>query len=81
MPPAKRLVNCQKVIRTNDIENVGKNSRHNTFFEMLGNFSVGDYFKQEAITLAYQFLTQELKIDPQRLYFTVLKEDSQVYNQ
>lgn len=81
MPPAKRLVNCQKVIRTNDIENVGKNSRHNTFFEMLGNFSVGDYFKQEAITLAYQFLTQELKIAPQRLYFTVLKEDSQVYNQ
>lgn len=80
-PPSRRLVNCQKVIRTNDIENVGKNSRHNTLFEMLGNFSVGDYFKKEAITMAYQFLTQELKIAPEKLYFTVLTGDQEVYQQ
>ncbi|MBO6021684.1 hypothetical protein J6P68_02480 [bacterium] len=55
-PPATRLVNLQKAVRTNDIENVGKTSRHHTFFEMMGNFSIGDYFKDEAIEYAYDFL-------------------------
>ncbi|MBO6042648.1 hypothetical protein J6P59_03030 [bacterium] len=55
-PPANRLVNLQKAVRTNDIENVGKTSRHHTFFEMMGNFSIGDYFKDEAIEYAYDFL-------------------------
>ncbi|TQC53985.1 alanine--tRNA ligase [Mycoplasmopsis mucosicanis] len=77
IPPCKRLTNSQKAIRTNDIENVGVTSRHHTFFEMLGNFSIGDYFKIEAIEFAYEFLTKELKLDLEKLYFTYYEQDTQ----
>ncbi|VEU70829.1 alanine--tRNA ligase [Mycoplasmopsis glycophila] len=75
IPPSKRIVNSQKAIRTNDIENVGITARHHTFFEMLGNFSIGDYFKKEAIDFAFEFLTQKLKLDLNKLYFTYYFED------
>ncbi|MDQ0513659.1 alanyl-tRNA synthetase [Mycoplasmoides fastidiosum] len=78
-PPSKRLVNVQKVIRTNDIENVGLTSRHHTFFEMMGYFSIGDYFKKEAIQFCYDFLVKDLKVDPQLLYFTVFEADDEAY--
>ncbi|QDF65086.1 alanine--tRNA ligase [Mycoplasma nasistruthionis] len=74
-PPAKRLTNSQKAIRTNDIENVGVTARHHTFFEMLGNFSIGDYFKKEAIAFAVEFLLEVLKLDKDKLYFTYYYED------
>ena len=76
-PPYNRLVNCQKCIRTNDIENVGKTSRHHTFFEMLGNFSIGDYFKKEAIEMAYELLTSKAyyDIDKEKLYITIHTKD------
>ncbi|MFV8469476.1 alanine--tRNA ligase [Mycoplasma sp. Sp48II] len=73
--PAKRLTNSQKAIRTNDIENVGITARHHTFFEMLGNFSIGDYFKKEAIAFASEFLLDVLKLDKEKLYFTYYYED------
>ncbi|WP_036452899.1 alanine--tRNA ligase [Mycoplasma buteonis] len=75
IPPARRLTNSQKAIRTNDIENVGVTARHHTFFEMLGNFSIGDYFKKEAISFAFEYLTTVLKMDVNRLYFTYYFED------
>ncbi|PAF54677.1 alanine--tRNA ligase [Mycoplasmopsis agassizii] len=79
VPPSLRLVNSQKSIRTNDIENVGVTARHHTFFEMLGNFSIGDYFKKEAQKWALEFLLDTLKIDLDKLYFTVFEEDEDAY--
>ncbi|MFV8471431.1 alanine--tRNA ligase [Mycoplasma sp. B6188] len=79
--PAKRLTNSQKAIRTNDIENVGITARHHTFFEMLGNFSIGDYFKKEAIAFASEFLLDVLKLDKEKLYFTYYYEDLETKNE
>ncbi|NLK98883.1 alanine--tRNA ligase [Defluviitalea saccharophila] len=78
-PPRTRVTTCQKCIRTGDIENVGKTSRHGTFFEMLGNFSFGDYFKEEVIPWAWEFVTEVLEIPVERLYVSVYKEDDEAY--
>lgn len=80
-PPHKNLANSQKAIRTNDITNVGQTSRHHTFFEMLGNFSIGGYFKQQAIQLAYDLLILEYEIDINKLYITVFDEDQLTYDE
>ncbi|WP_124098009.1 alanine--tRNA ligase [Ruminococcus sp. Marseille-P6503] len=77
VPPRTRMTTCQKCIRTGDIENVGKTARHGTYFEMLGNFSFGDYFKEEAISWAWEFCTEVLKLPVDRLYVSVYEEDDE----
>ncbi len=79
-PPSFRLTNSQRCIRTNDISNVGVTSRHHTFFEMLGNFSIGDYFRKEAIEMAFEYLTKILEFDIKKLYFTVFEDDKESYD-
>ncbi len=79
-PPNKRVTTCQKCIRTPDIERVGKTSRHGTYFEMLGNFSFGDYFKHEAIAWAWEFFTEVMKIPREKLYISVYLEDNEAYD-
>lgn len=78
-PPSKRLVNSQKALRTSDFFNVGVTSRHHTLFEMLGNFSIGDYFKKEAVDFAYELLIDNWQIDPNKLWITIYEDDEQTY--
>ncbi|WP_212751824.1 alanine--tRNA ligase [Mycoplasma miroungirhinis] len=80
IPPHPRITNSQKSIRTNDIENVGITTRHHTFFEMLGNFSIGDYFKKEAIEFAYEFIFKRLEFSKNDIYITYFEEDMDTYN-
>lgn len=80
IPPRKRVTTCQKCIRTGDIENVGKTARHGTYFEMLGNFSFGDYFKNEIIPWAWEFVTKVLEIPEDKLYVTIYQDDDEAFD-
>lgn len=78
-PPSPRVTTCQKCVRTGDIENVGRTARHHTYFEMLGDFSFGDYFKKEIIPWSWEFLTKELELPGDKLYITIHTSDDEAY--